>query len=142
MTAPLQDDMADDETAPKEHRDAVVQRVRVGLTGLAAVFLLTMLAASVLNMLGQDDHSPKFANGALIGNAGQPPEAPKEPLAELGVAPGGNTPKPSTAPTATATAPMSTQVQAVPGTMSVPPATNSPALANGAPAATPPAPQN
>jgi hypothetical protein len=50
-------------------------RVRIGLTGLACVFLLVLIAA------------------ALFGNqrAGRR-AAPEEPLAELGVAPGGAPP--------------------------------------------------
>jgi hypothetical protein len=80
-----------DRTAParKEPRDAVMQRVRVGLTGLAAVFLLTLLAASIYNMLGQDEHSGRTATGRAIANT---EDSPKEPLAELGMAPG-NAPK-------------------------------------------------
>ena len=83
--------MADDDLPFRDPRDAAMQRVRVGLTGLAAVFLLTLLAASILGMLGQDEpHATRLANGAAIANVA---EAPKEPLAELGVAPGGNQPK-------------------------------------------------
>nr|WP_246331666.1 hypothetical protein [Sphingomonas chungangi] len=75
-----------------------MQRVRVGITGLAAVFLLTLLAASVFSFLGQDDHTTKLANGAIVGNAQMPSDPPKEPLAELGVAPGANTPKATATP--------------------------------------------
>lgn len=95
MTAPLQGGMVETQDQPREHRDVVMQRVRVGLTGLAAVFLLTLLAASIFSFLGQDDHSIKLANGAVVANVQAPPEPPKEPLAELGVAPGANTPKPA-----------------------------------------------
>ena len=94
MTAPLQGGMADTQEQPREHRDVVMQRVRVGITGLAAVFLLTLLAASIFSFLGQDDHTTKLANGAVVANAQLPPEPPKEPLAELGVAPGASTPAP------------------------------------------------
>ncbi len=59
-----------------------MQRVRVGVTGLAAVFLLTLLAAAILSLLGQDGRIRGRAAAALAG------EAPREPLAELGVAPG------------------------------------------------------
>jgi hypothetical protein len=68
-----------------------VQRVRIGLTGLAFVFILVLLGAifasptsedSALNVavrqLGPHPDSPPAGNGAL----------PKEPLAELGVVPG------------------------------------------------------
>lgn len=85
--------MADDSDPPaRDPRDAAMQRVRVGLTGLAAVFLLTLLAASILGMLGQDEpHGARFANGAVSNGAAA--DQPKEPLAELGIAPGGNQPK-------------------------------------------------
>ncbi len=79
----------------REGRDAVTQRIRVGLTGLAAVFLLTMLAASLFNILGQDEHPGGRAdNGMAVSNVEEPP---REPLAELGMAPG-NAPRPATDP--------------------------------------------
>ena len=59
-----------------------MQRVRVGLTGLACVFLLVMLATA---FLGADrDHS----SGDVSNSANTNAEAPNEPLAQLGVAPG------------------------------------------------------
>jgi len=70
-----------------------MQRVRIGLTGLAFVFVLVLLAA-IFARPGHEE--PITAN--LIeqrraeGNAALPPEPnlaePQEPLAELGVAPG------------------------------------------------------
>ncbi len=103
MTAGLQDGMVEDDAPAKERqRDAAIQRVRVGLTGLAAVFLLTLLAASIFGMLGQDDHAAKLANGVVTSNGTIVPDPPKEPLAELGVAPGGNSPKNAAAPASTA----------------------------------------
>ena len=70
-----------------------MQRVRIGLTGLAFVFVLVLLAA-VFTKASQEE--PITANTIEQQRAGvQPPgpgaanEAePKEPLAELGVAPG------------------------------------------------------
>jgi hypothetical protein len=70
-----------------------VQRVRIGLTGLAFVFILVLLGAifarpsdeepavNVVDRLASSNQAsaPATANEAL----------PKEPLAELGVAPGG-----------------------------------------------------
>jgi hypothetical protein len=97
MTAGLQDEVVEDDAPAKDQRDAAIQRVRVGLTGLAAVFLLTLLAASIFGMLGQDDHGAKLANG-VTSNGTIVPETPREPLAELGVAPGGNAPKASAPP--------------------------------------------
>ncbi len=57
------------------------QRVRIGLTGLAFAFLLVLLG-SVISRSGRDDRAAEAENAAA--NA-----APAEPLAELGVAPGG-----------------------------------------------------
>jgi hypothetical protein len=67
-----------------------MQRVRIGLTGLAFVFVLVLLGTVFTRA---SDEEPITANaiemqqvpgaGALAKNA-----EPKEPLAELGVAPG------------------------------------------------------
>jgi hypothetical protein len=55
-------------------------RVRIGLTGLACVFLLVLIAAAL------------FGNQRVVRRV-----SPEEPLAELGVAPGGAPPtKPAT----------------------------------------------
>jgi hypothetical protein len=56
------------------------QRIRIGLTGLAFAFLLVLLG-SVISRSRSDDRP---ANAVEQANA-----APSEPLAELGVAPGG-----------------------------------------------------
>lgn len=105
--------MADEEILPRDQRDAIMQRVRVGLTGLAAVFLLTLLAASIFSLLGQDEqHGAKPAHGNNVANVASAEDLPKEPLAELGIAPGGNLPKMSAADNQAAAAPA-----AVPGTM-------------------------
>lgn len=58
-----------------------VQRLRVGLIGLASVFLLVMLATVFVHMAGGDQPD---ANAAAAANAA----GPSDPLAELGVAPG------------------------------------------------------
>lgn len=69
--------------------EGLSQRVRVGLTGLACVFLLVLLAASLFGLVSREAVVPKGqmidANGAMTANSADPP---KEPLAELGVAPG------------------------------------------------------
>lgn len=105
--------MAEEEILPRDQRDAIMQRVRVGLTGLAAVFLLTLLAASIFSLLGQDEpHGAKPAQGGNVANVASAEDLPKEPLAELGVAPGGNLPKASAADNGAALAP-----GAAPGTM-------------------------
>lgn len=59
-----------------------MHRIRVGLTGLACVFLVVMLAAAFLRMTG--DLPKADAPATAADNA----EAPNEPLAQLGVAPG------------------------------------------------------
>jgi hypothetical protein len=58
-----------------------MHRVRVGLIGLAWVFLLVMLATTFLHVAGGD--RPTSNAAALANDTG-----PSEPLAELGVAPG------------------------------------------------------
>jgi hypothetical protein len=60
----------------------MMQRVRVGLTGLAFVFLLVMLATAFLRMA---DGSETNGSAQL---AASNTAAPNEPLAQLGVAPG------------------------------------------------------
>lgn len=70
-----------------------MQRVRIGLTGLAFVFLLVMLGAVFTS---PSEEAPITANMIETqrsgGNLASVPPAneaePKEPLAELGVAPG------------------------------------------------------
>jgi hypothetical protein len=70
-----------------------MQRVRIGLTGLACVFLLVLLAAALLGLARHEAElsGPPAADGPkAIGNASADvaDDAPKDPLAELGVAPG------------------------------------------------------
>jgi len=71
-----------------------MQRVRIGLTGLAFVFLAVLLAAIFTRQ--PSDEAPITANlieqqkaGHAPAPAAQPSSGqPAEPLAELGVAPG------------------------------------------------------
>ena len=58
------------------------QRIRIGLTGLAVAFLL-VLFGSVISR-SRDENSP------LQGNEQLNDAQPNEPLAELGVTPGGD----------------------------------------------------
>jgi hypothetical protein len=56
------------------------QRIRIGLTGLAFAFLLVLLG-SIISRSSHDDNANAAAQAAT--------NEPTEPLAELGVAPGG-----------------------------------------------------
>ena len=58
------------------------QRVRIGLTGLAFVFLLVLLGTAVSR--SGDDPAAGQAPANGLGNAVEP----EEPLAQIGVAPG------------------------------------------------------
>jgi hypothetical protein len=67
-----------------------MQRVRIGLTGLSCVFLLVLLAAAFLGFADRQagSESVSMATAAVSNEAVAADEAPKDPLAELGVAPG------------------------------------------------------
>lgn len=64
-----------------EHAGTSAQRIRIGLTGLAFAFLLVLLG-SVVSRSRDDDSMPQ--NQTELNQA-----EPDEPLAQLGVAPGG-----------------------------------------------------
>lgn len=68
-----------------------MQRVRIGLTGLASVFLLVLLGAIFVKFVREGEAS-RHADVAVASNNRAPDankaELPKEPLAELGIAPG------------------------------------------------------
>ena len=69
-----------------------MQRVRIGLTGLAFVFLLVLLGAVFTSPSNEAPITPNLIETQLSGGNQAAPAAnqtqPKEPLAELGVAPG------------------------------------------------------
>lgn len=71
-----------------------MQRVRIGLTGLAFVFLLVLLGAVFTSPSNEAPITPNLIETQLTGgNRVAGPDTnqsaePKEPLAELGVAPG------------------------------------------------------
>jgi hypothetical protein len=70
-----------------------VQRVRIGLTGLAFVFLLVLLGAVFTSPSNEAPITPnlietQLSGGNRIGVPAVNEAQPKEPLAELGVAPG------------------------------------------------------
>jgi hypothetical protein len=65
----------------KEER---IQRIRIGLTGLAFVFLLVLLGTAISR--SGNDPLPTQAENELMAN-----QEPNEPLAEIGAAPGTGT---------------------------------------------------
>lgn len=70
-----------------------MQRVRIGLTGLAFVFVAVLLAAVLTSEPAEEPEiTPNLIERQEAGTAtttsAQPAQAPTEPLAELGVAPG------------------------------------------------------
>jgi hypothetical protein len=70
-----------------------VQRVRIGLTGLAFVFILVLLGA-IFARPSDEEPAANVVDRLASRNQAAPPSTvnealPKEPLAELGVAPGG-----------------------------------------------------
>ena len=82
-----------------------MQRVRIGLTGLAFVFLAVLLATIIAgDPSGEMPITPNMLEQQAAGGrapAAPAPEDPAEPLAELGVAPGkadSNTTAPKAAP--------------------------------------------
>ena len=58
-----------------------MHRIRIGLTGLACVFLLVLLGTAI-SRSGDDSGPPPPYNEFAT------PEEPNEPLAEIGAAPG------------------------------------------------------
>lgn len=69
-----------------------MQRVRIGLTGLAFVFLAVLLATIVTGDPAREEPiTPNLLERQAAGGgtpAAEAPDDPAEPLAELGVAPG------------------------------------------------------
>lgn len=72
-----------------------MQRVRIGITGLAVVFLIVLLAAAIVGFRSND----RSDDGNVIAESENSAKAPSDPLADLGVAPGGP-PSESNAPPA------------------------------------------
>jgi hypothetical protein len=64
-----------------------MQRVRIGLTGLAFVFVLVLLGAVFTSPSAEEPITSNLIEQGQQASAGND-AAPKEPLAELGVAPG------------------------------------------------------
>jgi hypothetical protein len=68
-----------------------MQRVRIGLTGLAFVFILVLLATIIARPSNEPNLNAVALERQVNGQAPAEPEneaEPSEPLAELGVAPG------------------------------------------------------
>ena len=71
-----------------------MQRVRIGLTGLAFVFVAVLLAAALTSEpAGETEITPNLIDYQQRGGmqampSASAPVSPSEPLAELGVAPG------------------------------------------------------
>ena len=68
---------------PAQERGERMQRIRVGLTGLAVVLLLVALATVLFNRVGTQSGPNSGNQASMPGN-----ESKDEPLADLGVAPG------------------------------------------------------
>ena len=88
-----------------------MQRVRIGLTGLAFVFLLVLLGAVFTSPSAEEPITANMIETQLSGGnraaavaAAANHAEPKEPLAELGVAPG-NADDNGTAPSGPSAAP-------------------------------------
>jgi hypothetical protein len=62
-----------------------MQRVRIGITGLAVVFLVVLLAAAIVGFHSKE----KTGNATTAAETENSATPPADPLAELGVAPGG-----------------------------------------------------
>lgn len=66
----------------------LIHRIRIGLTGLACVFLLVLLGA-VFARLVRDGESQRNRDAVPSAHeSARGPAAPSDPLADLGVAPG------------------------------------------------------
>lgn len=70
-----------------------MQRVRIGLTGLASVFLLVLLAAAFFGFVNEEGTIRTDDTGNVVidqpsNSSARIDGEPKEPLAELGVTPG------------------------------------------------------
>lgn len=78
-----------------------VQRVKVGMIGLAAVILLIGLASAVFSAASRErDGAAGVVNVAAVGVDANSTDSANEPLAELGVAPSadGNVADPAAKP--------------------------------------------
>ena len=65
-----------------------MQRVRIGLTGLAVVFLLVLLGTMIRSVSSDEPTALNMADQTSALDSAANGQEPTEPLAELGVAPG------------------------------------------------------
>jgi hypothetical protein len=65
-----------------------MQRVRIGLTGLACVFLLVLLGAIFVKFVRDGEAARTIQIGPNLAAMDNGADVPKEPLAELGITPG------------------------------------------------------
>lgn len=78
--------MSEDPDRAEGHQTSTgerMQRVRIGLTGLAVVLLIVALSTAVFRHVGK-----QVADGGTVNSVVPPPVSSDEPLAKLGVAPG------------------------------------------------------
>lgn len=79
--------------ADEVHRREVIQRIRVGLGGLAGVLLLIGLADIVVDKIRSDEAAPASAGASnTSADVTEAADQPTEPLAELGVTPPSDSP--------------------------------------------------
>lgn len=74
-----------------------MQRVRVGLVGLAAVILLIGLAGMIFSTLRRDQTPPEAGTPAAPATVGTNVADANDPLADLGIAPSTPVPENATA---------------------------------------------
>lgn len=68
----------------------LIHRVRIGLTGLACVFLIVLMGAIFAKFVreGEAEQARDAISSGAPAPSPEPEAAPADPLAELGVAPG------------------------------------------------------
>lgn len=85
-----------DQAAPRSARNREnIQRVQVGLTGLAGIVIMIAMVNLIVNNV-RVDATPVTAGSVSNAILNAANTTPKEPLAELGVAPAADQPKEGT----------------------------------------------
>jgi hypothetical protein len=77
----------------RSHRKEGMQRIQIGLTGLAGIILMVALANVVVRNIRVSDGTgaSAMASAANANNGSGNEDTPREPLAELGVTPAADT---------------------------------------------------